>query len=103
MPVASCTSPMLLPAHHTKAHESIFPFESVHNIDFDKNPKSFGMTLHDVDGDAHKVFGSVMKRVGVHVKPPEGSSVTSMNETLTRYTIAGKNGHGIAEFLSRAK
>jgi hypothetical protein len=27
--------------------------------------------------------------------------MTTMNETLARYTVAGKNGYGIAEFLSK--
>jgi hypothetical protein len=71
------------------------------NVDFDRNPKSFDMTLHDGDGNSHKVFGSVIKRVGVHFKSSDGGSMTTMNETLARYTVAGKNGYGIAEFLSK--
>ena len=71
------------------------------NMDFDRNPKSFDMTLHDDEGNAHKVFGSTMKRVGVHFKSHDGRSMVTMNETLTRYTIAGKNGYGIAGFLSK--
>ena len=73
------------------------------NVDFDKNPKSFDMTIHDELGGDHKVFGSVIKRVGVHFKSLDGNTMTVMNEALTRYTIAGKNGYGIAEFLSRTE
>lgn len=72
------------------------------NMDFGKNPMSFDMMLHDSEGNDHKVFGSVVKRVGVHFKSAGGSSAATMNETLARYTLKGKNGYGIAEFLSRS-
>jgi hypothetical protein len=72
------------------------------NMDFGKNPMSFDMTLPDVEGGAHRVFASVMKRVGVHFKSADDKSMATMNETLTRYTAAGKNGYGIAEFLAKA-
>ncbi len=71
------------------------------NVDFDRNPKSFDLTLHDDEGDVHKVFGSAVKRVGIHLKSSDGGPVFALNETLTRYTIAGRNGYGIAELLSK--
>ncbi|MDQ1372612.1 MAG: hypothetical protein QG582_1530, partial [Candidatus Thermoplasmatota archaeon] len=73
------------------------------NMDFGKNPMSFDMTLHDRDGGAHRVFGSVMKRVVLQFKSHDGGLVSSMNETLSRYNTAGKTGYGIAEFLSRTE
>ncbi len=73
------------------------------NMDFGKNPMSFDMTLHDRDGGAHRVFGSVMKRVVLQFKSHDGDLVSSMNETLSRYNTAGKTGYGIAEFLSRTE
>lgn len=73
------------------------------NADFSKNIKSFDMTLHDAEGGMHKVFGSVMKKVDLHHKAPDGRSLAIMNETLARYTLAGKNGYGIAEFLQRTE
>ena len=73
------------------------------NADFDRNIKSFDMTLHDAAGGAHRVFGSVIKKVDVHHKSPDGRSLAVMNESLARYTVAGKNGYGIAEFLQRTE
>jgi hypothetical protein len=71
------------------------------NADFNRNIKSFDMTLHDPEGGTHKVFGSIFKRVDVHHKSPDGRSMTTMNELLTRYTYAGKVGYGFAEVLGR--
>jgi hypothetical protein len=73
------------------------------NADFDRNIKSFDMTLHDSEGGAHKVFGSVMRKVDLHHRSREGRSLATMNESLARYTVAGKIGYGIAEFLQRAE
>ena len=73
------------------------------NADFSRNIKSFDMTLHDAEGNSHKVFGSIMKKVDVHHMSPDGKSMATVNETLARYTIAGKNGYGIAEFLQRTE
>ncbi len=73
------------------------------NMDFGKNPMSFDMTLQTGDGGSHRVFGSVLKRTMLQFKSPDGSAVSSMNETLSRYNTAGKNGYGIAEFLSKVE
>lgn len=73
------------------------------NMDFGKNPMSFDMTLHDHDGGAHRVFGSVLKRTILQFKSPDANVVSSVNETLSRYNTAGKNGYGIAEFLSKVE
>jgi len=70
------------------------------NSDFDKSPKSFDMTLQDAEGGTHKVFGSVVRKVKVHFKSPDGELRGVANETLARYTVAGKNGYGISEFLT---
>lgn len=73
------------------------------NKDFGNNPMSFDMTLRDAEGGSHRVFGSVMKRVPLQFKSHKGDAVSSMNETLSRYNMAGKNGYGIAEFLNRVE
>ncbi len=73
------------------------------NFDFDRSPKSFDMALQDGEGNTHKVFGSIVKKVKVHFKNNEGELTAVANETLARFTVAGKNGYGIAEFLSRTE
>lgn len=73
------------------------------NADFSRNIKSFDMTLHDSEGGAHKVFGSIIRKIDVHHRSPDGKSMTTMNEALARYTFAGKNGYGIAEFLQKTE
>lgn len=70
------------------------------NKDFAKNPMSFDMTLRDGEGGSHKVFGSVLKRMILQNKSPDGNTTSYMNETLTRYNTSGKNGYGVAEFLT---
>ncbi len=73
------------------------------NADFSRNIKSFDVTLRDSEGGSHKVFGSVVRKVDLHHLSPEGKALATMNETLARYTIAGKIGFGIAEFLQRTE
>lgn len=71
------------------------------NADFHRNIKSFDLTLHDSEGGNHRVFGSVVRKVDVHHRSQDGTSMATMSETLARYTVAGKIGYGIAEFLNR--
>lgn len=73
------------------------------SFDFEGGPKAFDLTLYDAEGEVTKAGGSVQRGTKLEFHSVDRKVTSIMHETLTKYTIGGKIGYGIAEYLSRRR
>jgi len=64
-------------------------------------PTGFSMIMAAKDGKRYPVEATVIKCLPMPFASDDGKTVSVMYETLSRYSICGKEGFGIAEFLIR--
>lgn len=69
----------------------------------DHEPKKLQMILQDSRGRLHSVQADVMRRMAIPFAGTNGKTVSTMQETLARYTMGSEIGYGVAEYLIRAR
>jgi hypothetical protein len=65
----------------------------------DGGPASFALVIIDKSGTRYDVKADIVKQVILPFESPDTKSLSMMYETLARYTLNGKVGYGIAEYL----
>lgn len=68
-------------------------------LDPDGSMKSFELTLHDDDGEAHKFSASIIRKMKLPFPRRDDKSLSMMHGSLTRFSFGGMIGYGIVEYL----
>jgi hypothetical protein len=67
----------------------------------DGGPLFLRMTVFDKDGMTYGISAEVMRKAKLPFTGGDGTITSIMHEALARYTIDGKIGYGIVEYLIR--
>jgi len=68
-------------------------------LDPDGSLKSFELTLHDDEGEAHKFSASIIRKMKLPFPCRDDKSLSMMHESLARFSFGGMIGYGIVEHL----